>query len=127
LNPHFAFGAIAGFDLYNDRPLVPVGGSIRGNLLKGRVTPTAYINVGHAFEFSTEEGDREDLKGGFFWASGAGLIVRNSAKTAFTLSFAYKQQNASRRIVNNVWENHENVTVDDSLYRRFLILFGFSF
>jgi hypothetical protein len=127
INPHFALGALTGFDIYSDGPLIPVGGGIRGNLLKGRVTPTVFINAGHAFEISTEKGDRKDVKGGLFWSSGAGLIVMNGANTAFTMSFVYKQQHSSVRRVNYVWENQENVTVDDKLYRRFGILFGFSF
>jgi hypothetical protein len=127
VNPHLAFGATTGFDMYSDGPLLPIGGGVRGNLLNGRVTPTAFASAGHAFEISTEKDERKDVKGGFFWSSGVGLIVMNGANTAFTLSFVYKQQHSSVRRVNYVWDNQENFTINDRLYRRFGILFGFSF
>jgi hypothetical protein len=126
-NPYLSAGATVGVDIYSDGTLFPLGGSVRGNLLKGRVTPTAQLTGGHSFEFFSKEKERVDFNGGFFWSAGLGLSVKNNQNSAFVFSLLYKHQNATLRTTNWIWEEEENYTKDDKLYRRFALMLGFSF
>ena len=89
-------GVGVGIDLYATQSILPVFGSLRGDLLtRGPLRPFYFLDGGYGFNITGRDealGGRVVYAGGPLWAAGLGLKVLFSNNTGFLVSLGYRAQ-----------------------------------
>ena len=94
--PAVFVGLGVGIDLYATQSLLPVFGSLRGDLLAhGPLRPFYFLDGGYGFNITGRDealADPVTYAGGALWAAGLGLKVLFSNNTGFLVSLGYRAQ-----------------------------------
>ncbi|GAB3540387.1 hypothetical protein GCM10027443_38210 [Pontibacter brevis] len=117
-----AVGGTVGFDFYDNVLITPLALGIRGELLKGRISPIYGIDAGYGAIFLSDESDGQQNEGGWMFSSSAGIRVKTGNGTAFTFDVGYKRQRA--RTETNWWGTRTDRKIN---YNRLSLRMGFSF
>jgi hypothetical protein len=117
--PYFFAGAGAGVDLYATQTLLPVFGSLRGDLTKsGGIIPFYFVDAGYGINITQNAANNTDFKGGILYAAGIGVKIPFNTTAGFLISVGYRHQATSYNV------NNLRTTVD---YNRLAIRAGFFF
>ncbi|MFP4089280.1 MAG: hypothetical protein ACLFUB_06620 [Cyclobacteriaceae bacterium] len=129
-------GLGVGVDSYGDITISPVFASIRGQLMKSRLTPYYYAGAGWGLMWNPDESSGvfyEKAQAGHMLQAGLGLQF-NLRESALTLGFGYREQKTELEYNYASWEpwrssmGTSNINVvEERLMRRFSINFGFTF
>jgi hypothetical protein len=115
--PYLFSGLGVGVDLYATQTVIPVFGSIRGDLYKqGSVIPFYFVDAGYGFNITQNSSTGTDFKGGLLYAGGIGIKIPFNRSAGFLLSFGYRYQQTS--YLQEGVDNHIK-------YRRLAIRAGF--
>ena len=116
-------GAGIGVDLYATQTILPVFGSLRGDLLaRGPLRPFYFVDGGYGFNLT---GRDEALAGpvayagGALWAAGLGLKVLFNNQTGFLVSLGYRAQKTA---VTRAGEARQDIE-----FQRLALRAGFAF
>ena len=114
----YAFaGAGIGIDLYATQTMLPLFGSLRGDLAgSGSIIPFYFADAGYAVNITQNSAIASDFKGGLLYAAGLGVKIPFNRSAGFLVSFGYRFQTSS------YLNNGVKTTVD---YRRLAIRAGF--
>lgn len=116
-HPSFFSGLGVGVDLYATQTIIPVFGSIRGDLYKsGTVIPFYFADAGYGINITQNSSTGTDFKGGLLYAGGIGIKIPFNRTAGFLLSFGYRYQQTSY-----IQDNKDN----SIKYRRLAIRAGF--
>jgi len=116
-NPHAFAGAGIGIDLYATQTMLPLFGSIRGDLTgSGSIIPFYFADAGYAVNITQNSATARDFKGGLLYAAGLGVKIPFNRSAGFLISFGYRYQTSA------YLNNGVKTTVD---YRRLAIRAGF--
>ena len=89
-------GLGVGIDLYATQSILPVFGSLRGDLLtRGPLRPFYFLDGGYGFNITGRDeavAGPVTYAGGALWAAGLGLKVLFSNNTGFLVSLGYRAQ-----------------------------------
>jgi hypothetical protein len=93
----YAFlGLGIGADLYATQTILPVFGSIRGDLIKsGSVIPYYFGDLGYGFNITQSSTNLSDFTGGLHYALGIGMKIPFNRSAGFLLSVGYNYQETS--------------------------------
>jgi len=116
-------GLGVGVDLYATQSLLPIFGSVRGDLLsRGTLIPFYFIDAGYGINITGEDDTLVQpvtYSGGGLFASGVGLKVLFSNSTSFLISVGYRSQRTTLSRLNTP---DEPVT-----FQRIAVRAGFAF
>jgi hypothetical protein len=113
----FFAGAGVGMDLYATQTMIPLLGSVRGDLsASGNVIPFYFADAGYAVNITQNSSSSSDFKGGLLYAAGLGVKIPFNRSSGFLISLGYRYQ-ASSYLLNGVKQE-----VD---YKRLAIRAGF--
>ncbi len=94
--PAVFVGAGIGVDLYATQSILPVFGSLRGELLaRGPLRPFYFVDGGYGFNLTGRDeavAGPVAYAGGALWAAGVGLKVLFNNQTGFLVSVGYRVQ-----------------------------------
>ncbi len=117
LTPQIFTGIGVGADLFATTTIFPLFGSIRVDMVKkGDIVPYYFVDAGYGYN-ATNSPNRS-YRGGFAFATGAGLKLNLINNKGFLVSFGYRYQQAA------VIENHIRKNAD---YNRIALRAGFYF
>lgn len=125
IGPHVTAGLGLGYSNYRDPvSLVSAFANLRYNLLKGGVTPYAYLRAGYGFSIWADESESaEEHRGGPVLNPGLGVQYNTRGRHAWYLSMGYSHERAAYE-----WEDWDERLVEERvLFRRVQIGFGLIF
>ncbi|WP_162053452.1 hypothetical protein [Pontibacter pamirensis] len=117
-----AVGGTVGFDFYDNVLVTPMALGIRGELLKGRVSPVYGIDVGYGTTFLSDESNEQKKDGGWMFSPSAGIRVNTGNSTAYTFGLGYKTQRV--KTDTNWWGGSRQDKIN---YKRLSVRMGFIF
>ncbi len=120
--PMLQVGVTTGIDWYQTFALVPVAFGLRGDLLRNKITPFYYLDLGYGFRWLNNNSEDRWVKGGAMWNPGVGLKVRGNKNTAWVITVGYKSQRAET-FANWGWQRTEQ----QIHYSRLALRTGISF
>jgi len=130
INRYVQVGLGASADFYYDFNLFPVFLDVRGDVLKGQITPQYYIQGGYALTGTTVQNDwgwATKSKGGLMIGGGLGMKINTRSTVGFLLTVGYQHQRAERQ---SGWDDGDgNInwdTIDKLGFNRLSIGFGIS-
>ncbi|ULQ51389.1 hypothetical protein [Flavihumibacter fluvii] len=116
-NQYLFTGIGAGVDLYATQSIIPVFGSIRGDISKnGTIIPFYFIDAGYGINITQNSSAGSDFGGGLMYAGGLGVKIPFNRSAGFLLSIGYRMQKT-----NFVQESQ----VRNIEYRRLALRAGF--
>ena len=115
-------GGTVGFDFYNNVLITPIALGLRGEVLNSRISPVYGLDLGYGATFLSDEGNQQDIDGGWMFSPSAGISVDTGNSTAFTFGVGYKAQRA--RTETSWWGGS---TVQNLNYKRLSLRMGFMF
>ena len=116
-NQFVMLGGGVGADLYATQTIVPLFGTVRGDLSnKGSAIPFYFVDAGYGVNITQQSANSDNFKGGFLWAAGLGVKIPFNKTAGFLLSLGYRYQKTTYDI--------ENIPTD-VLYKRLAIRAGF--
>lgn len=125
--PQLRVGLGMGIDIYKhyDQVFTPLFFSTGGEILKKRVSPTWFANVGYAPEWSAVEDSDLNAKGGLMMQYGAGIKINTTSKVGVVIHVSYKLQKSQLKRTYP-WTEDYFQTVDRK-YQRIAVTAGISF
>ncbi|MBS1598345.1 MAG: hypothetical protein JST75_08965 [Bacteroidetes bacterium] len=106
-----------GADLYATQTILPVFGSLRGDIIRSDgVIPFYFLDAGYGINITQNSAITSDFKGGLLYAAGVGLKIPFNRTAGFLLSLGYRYQNSSY--------NNDGIKTD-IIYKRLAIRAGF--
>lgn len=119
-------GLGVGIDLYDNQSLLPLFGSLRGDLThRGSVLPYYFVDLGYGVNITGRDEmnfpDRT-YSGGTLFAAGLGIKAIFNHGTGFLLSVGYHSQKTSFRV-----DNRFNSTETKATLQRLSVRTGFTF
>jgi hypothetical protein len=89
-------GLGAGVDLYATQTVIPLFGTLRGDLSrKGSIIPFYFLDAGYGFNITENSDASKDFKGGLLYAGGFGVKIPFNRSAGFLLSVGYRFQRTS--------------------------------
>jgi hypothetical protein len=122
----FITGAGTGIELY-ETLMMPLYADARIILLKSRLTPFVGLKTGYSFSLEdppSNWGETYNVKGGFCWGLGAGILIWSSDRSAFEINLSYHYQ-AIHSETTYDWSN--TTSYYTTKYNRLELRFGFLF
>lgn len=121
--PAVFVGAGIGVDLYATQTILPVFGSLRGELLaRGPLRPFYFVDGGYGFNLTGRDeavAGPVAYAGGALWAAGLGLKVLFNNQTGFLVSVGYRAQQTA---VTRAGEARQDIE-----FQRLALRAGFAF
>lgn len=91
-------GIGAGIDLYATQTVIPVFGSVRGDLSRSSdIIPYYFLDAGYGFNITQNSTAGEDFKGGLLYAGGLGVKIPFNRSAGFLISVGYRFQQTNFR------------------------------
>ena len=96
IKPSFQLGIGVGIDNYPTITVFPIYLSLKGDFIKGKVTPFYQIDIGSGFARDRENDFREydKIKAGIMFHPSVGLQLNTYQKASFYMAIGYKLQKA---------------------------------
>lgn len=123
---YFGAGIGIAYDQYNTTAVLPLFLSLRGDLLKGRMTPFYYVDAGYGPAWDSRQNDDnwaiQDVRGGWMFHLGVGFKIYSGHRINVMTAIGYKHQFAE--IQSTEWIG---TRITDLTFRRMSIRLGIGF